>query len=236
MVLMPTALFFRPNTDLALSYGKEWLARGIEEAVKRGFNVIDLVDEACTFDTLKNILETEKIDVVILLGHGNANIFTGFEQQIVLEACHNDQIMSGTISHFVSCLIGQELLPSIIEKKGIWTIGYQTTFDFMIEPPEAVEPFSDITLAVIAAILDGGKLKEAWDAGIAKGEEWKTRLWNRPETWCAEVIQLIDKDIHGMVGLGDKEAYVLPLRKMALSPQGLIGLAALFWFLISRGA
>ncbi|GAI04324.1 unnamed protein product, partial [marine sediment metagenome] len=48
---MPTALFFRPNKDLALSFGSAWLRLGVEEATKRGFNVIDVVDEAATFET-----------------------------------------------------------------------------------------------------------------------------------------------------------------------------------------
>ena len=230
---MPTALFFRPNTNEALQYGSEWLGLGVEEATKRGFNVIDLVDEACTFDTLKETLETQKVDVVILLGHGGPGTFTGFEQQIIFQTCHGDEIMNGTITHFLSCLIGQELLPDLITKGGTWTVGYETTFDFMISPPEAAEPFRDITLAIITKILDGGKLKEVWDAGIAKGEEWKTKLWDRQETWCAEAIQYIDKDIHGMIGLGSEEAYVLPpMRLAAVSPEAIFLVAA---FLVLTG-
>ena len=152
----------------------------------------------------------------------------------MFQACSGDEIMTGTISHFLSCLVAQELLPSIIEKKGVWTLGYQTTFDFMIDPPEAVEPFRDITLAIITKMLDGGKLKEVWDAGIKKGEEWIAKLWNRSETWCAETIQCLDKDIHGMIALGDKEAYVLPPRRVALSLTQLAGLSALFLFLTGR--
>lgn len=184
-----------------------------------------MVDEACTLETLRQTIETEKIDVAILLGHGNNDTFTGYEQQIVFRACQDDEVMSGTISHFLSCLIAQELLPSIIQKNGVWTIGYNTTFDFMIEPPEAVEPFRDITLAIITKILDGGTLKEVWDAGIAKGEEWIAKLWDRPEVWCAEAIQLIDKDIRGMIALGDKEAYVLPpIARVTVEPFLALGL------------
>jgi len=229
-------LFFRPNKDIAMQFASEWLGAGVEEATKRGYNVIDIVDEACTFETLKATIESEKPTVIILGGHGNSTTFTGYEQQIVFQACSGDEIMSGTISHFLSCLVAQELLPSIIKKKGVWTLGYQTTFDFMIDPPEAVTPFRDITLAVITKMLDGGKLKEVWDAGIKKGEEWIAKLWNRSETWCAETIQCIDKDIHGMIGLGNGEAYVLPPRRVmaGLSLPQLLGLAALFVLVTGR--
>lgn len=231
---MPTALFFRPNKDLALQFGSAWLGLGVEEAVKRGFNVIDLVDEACTFETLQEVMATERIDVAILLGHGGPSTFTGFKQETVMMACRNDEIMTGTISHFLSCLIGQALLPSIISKGGVWTIGYQDTFDFMIDPPEAVDPFRDITLAIITRILDGGTLKQVWDAGIAKGEEWKAKLWNRPEMWCAEAIQLIDHDIRAMIALGDEEAYVLPPRRVMVVTPEAVFFGLLAWFLFTR--
>ncbi|MBA7490865.1 hypothetical protein ES702_01408 [subsurface metagenome] len=230
---MPTALFFRPNKDLALQYGSAWLRLGVEEATKRGFNVIDVVDEAATFDTLKGILETERIDVVILLGHGNASTFTGFEQRVVFRACQNDEVMSGTISHFLSCSVGQQLLPSIIEKKGVWTVGYQVDFNFMIEPPEAVEPFRDITLAIITKILDGGKLKEVWDAGINMGKAWVAKLWDRPEIWCAEAIQLINHDIQGLIGLGSEEAYITPARMAPSQMGGLLLLSGLTLVLLT---
>jgi len=230
---LPTALFFRPNKDLALQYGSAWLGLGVEEAAKRGFNVIDVVDEAATFETLKRILETEKVDVAILLGHGNATTFTGFKQAIVLVACQNDEVMIGTMSHFLSCSVGQQLLPSIIEKKGVWTVGYQVDFNFMIDPPEAVDPFRDITLAIITKILDGGKLKEVWDAGIAMGKAWVAKLWNRPETWCAEAIQLIEHDIQGLIGLGSEEAYMMPTRITIAASGQILLLAGLAWVFLT---
>lgn len=238
---MPTVLFFRPDTDTALQHGSFWLGLGIPEATRRGFNVIDMVDEACTFDTLEEILTSEKIDVVILLGHGGPATFTGFEQRTVFRACHNDEVMSGTISHFLSCSIGQQLLPSIIEKKGIWTIGYNVDFQFLINPEFAVEndpvaePFRDVTVAIIKAILDGKKLKAVWDAGIAKCNEWIAKLYNRPEIIWAEVIGALRHDKSGMIALGDQEAYVLPPRRVVMNVPQLAGLVFLVYLLVTKG-
>ncbi|GAI45612.1 unnamed protein product, partial [marine sediment metagenome] len=150
---MPTVLFFRPDKNIALQYGKFWLGRGIPEATRRGFDVIDVIDEACTFDTLEEIMASQKIDALILLGHGNSNTFTGSNQVTVFKACQNDELMSGTISHFLSCSVGQELLPSIISKGGVYTIGYAVDFQFMIDTEYSVEedpvaePFRDVTVA-----------------------------------------------------------------------------------------
>jgi len=199
------------------------LGAAVEEATKRGFTVIDMVNEACTFENLKAMIETENVEVVIAGGHGGPSVFTGYEQQVVLQACTNDQIMSGTISHFLSCLIGQQLLPSIISKGGISTIGYIVSFEFMVDTNVPVEqdpyaePFKDCTIAIIAKMLDGATLKEVWDAGIAKCDEWISKLWDRPETDWAQVIGCLENNRDGMIGLGDQEAYVMPPRRIALS-------------------
>ncbi|MBA7627053.1 hypothetical protein ES703_34514 [subsurface metagenome] len=238
---MPNVLFFRPNSDLALQHGSFWLGLGIPEALKRGFDVIDMVDEACTFDTLEEIMTSQKIDALILLGHGNSITFTGSKQITVFKACHNDGLMSGTISHFLSCSVGQTLLPSIIEKGGIWTIGYNIDFQFMINPDFAVEedpvaePFRDVTVAIIKAILDGKKLKDVWDAGIAKCDEWIAKLYNRPEIIWAEVVGALRHDRDGMIALGDQEAYVLPPRKVALNVPQLAGLLFIGYLLVTKG-
>ena len=238
---MPTVLFFRPNTDLALKYGSSWLGRGIPEATRRGFDVIDMVDEACTFDTLEEIMTSQKIDALILLGHGNSITFTGSKQITVFKACHNDELMSGTISHFLSCSVDQVLLPSIIKKKGIWTIGYNVDFQFMInaefpvEEDPVAQPFGDVTVAIIKAILDGKKLKEVWDAGIAECDRWIAILYDRPEVIWAEVIGALRHDRDGMIALGDQEAYVLPPRKVVMNVQGLAGLALIIYVLVTKG-
>ena len=199
------------------------MGAAVEEAVKRGFDVIDMVDEACTFENLKAMIETENAEVVIAGGHGSSNVFTGQNQQVVLQACQNDQVMNGTISHFLSCLIGQTLLPSIISKGGVFTIGYIVSFEFMVdtnfpveEDPYA-EPFKDCTIAIVAKMLDGATLKQVWDAGIAKCDEWIQKLWDRPETDWAQVIGCLENNRDGMIGLGDQEAYVMPPRRLALS-------------------
>jgi hypothetical protein len=220
---MPPVLFFRPNKDLAMTYAKQWLGAAIGEATKRGYDVIDMVDEACTFDNLKAMIINEGVEVAFLGGHGNATVFTGYEQQYVLQACTNDQIMCGTMSHFLSCLVGQQLLPSIISKGGIYTIGYIVEFQFMVDtnyPVEAdpyAEPFRDCTVAIIAKMLDGATLKEVWDAGIAKCDEWIQKVWNRPEADWGQVITCLQNNRDGMIGLGDQEAYIMPPRKVALS-------------------
>jgi len=222
-----------------MQYACHWLGVGVTEATRRGYHVIDLVDAEATYETLKRIMDTEQIDVAIMGGHGNASTFTGHEQQVVMQACVNDQVMSGTISHFLSCSVGQELLPSIIEKKGVWTIGYMVDFNFMVDTNYMVEqdpfaePFKDVTVTIIGQILDGARLKSAWDAGIAKCDEWIARLWDRTEPEWGDVISCLQHNRDGMIALGDEEAYVMPRPVIAGIPTALtlaLGVIAIAWY------
>lgn len=237
-------LFVRPDwSDLAMRYASHWTGLGVEEARKRGYGTIDLYGADATKEKIFQTIEGEHPEVVILAGHGNSTTYTAQEEEIVLKACENDEVMSGTISHFVSCSVGQMLLPSIIEKTGICTIGYMVDFEFMVDTNYSVEadpyaePFRDVTVTIITKILDGVKLKEVWEAGIAKCNEWIQRLWGRPETDWAEVISCLQHDRDGLIALGDKEAYVLPPRMVwpaKLTPAQGIGLGLLFLWLTGR--
>jgi hypothetical protein len=237
---MTTILFFRPNKDFAMQYASFWLGQGIPEATRRGYRVIDVIEDACTFEGLKQILEGEKVDVCIMGGHGNATVFTGAEQQIVFRACQGDEIMNGTISHFLSCSVGQELLPDMISKGAVATIGYQVDFEFMVNTAYAVEqdpyaePFKDVTLTIIKKLLDGATLKQAWEAGVGKCNEWISKLWNKTGTDWAEVIGCLEHDRDGLIALGQQEAYVLPPRIMRLNIPQLAGLGLLFFLVTGK--
>ena len=239
---MTTVLFVRPDwDDLAMRYAQNWLSYGVDEAKSRGFNVIDLYGADATKEKIFDTIQTVKPEVCIFTGHGNSDTYTAQELEVVFKACSGDEIMNGTISHFLSCSVGQLLLPDMISKGAVATIGYQEDFQFIVNTDYSVdedpyaEPFRDVTVTIIRAVLDGKTLKEVWDAGIAKCNEWIQKLWDKTGTDWAEVISCLEHDRDCMIALGEKEAYVLPpVTRMAISPQQLLGLGLIFLFLTSK--
>jgi hypothetical protein len=234
-------LFVRPDWgDTAMKYASSWLGLGVEEARKRGYGIIDLYGADATKEKIVQTIQNEKPEVAILGGHGNGNTYTAQELEVIMQACSGDEVMAGTISNFLSCSVGQELLPSIVKKGGIWTVGYQVDFQFIVDtnyPVESdpyAEPFRDVTLTVIKKILDGGTLKEVWDAGIAKCDWWIAKLWSKPETQWGEVISCLTHDRDGMIALGNKETYVLPPKVLRMSIPQLAVLGLIFAFLVVR--
>jgi hypothetical protein len=234
-------LFFRPDKDLAMQYASNWLGYGVTEAKNRGYDVIDMADEEATKEKFMKVMETEKPELCFLGGHGSPTVFTGYEQQIVMEACQNDQIMTATISHLLSCYVGQQLLPSMISKGAISTIGYNVDFQFYIDTNYSVDtdpyaqPFKELTLTIIEKMLDGVKLKDVWNAGIAKCDELIARYWDKPEIDWSNVISALQHDRDGMIALGDKESYIMPPRKVKLASPQTLGLGVIIGaFLLTR--
>lgn len=159
-----------------------------------------------------------------MAGHGNATTYTAQREEVVLKACENDEIMSGTLSHFISCSVGVELLPSIVQKGGVGTVGYMVDFTFMVDTSYSMEedpyaePFKDVTVTIITKMLQGATLQQVWQAGIDKCNEWIARLRDRPEIDWAEVIASLEHDRDGLIVFGDKNARFLGDTVMFVRP------------------
>jgi hypothetical protein len=186
--------------------------------------IIDLYGEDATKEKIFETIQMHHPQRAIMAGHGNATTYTSQREEVVLTKCENDEVMSGTLSHFISCSVGQQLLPSIIQKGGVGTIGYIVDFTFMINTDYSVEkdpyaePFKDVTVTIITKLLQGATLQQVWQAGVDKCNEWIAKLWGRPETDWAEVISCLEHDRDGLVAFGDKTARVLGGTVMFVRP------------------
>ena len=162
--------------------------------------IIDLHGDDATKEKIFETIQTYHPQRAIMAGHGNSTTYTAQRQEVVLKTCENDEIMSGTLSHFISCSVGQQLLPSIIKKGGVGTIGYIVDFTFMINTDYSVEkdpyaePFKDVTVTIITKMLQGATLQQVWQAGVDKCNEWIVKLKDKPEIDWGEVIACLPPD------------------------------------------
>jgi hypothetical protein len=176
--------------------------------------IIDLYGEDATKEKIFEAIEAYHPETAILAGHGNATTYTSQREEVVLKACENDEVMSGTVSHFISCSVAQKLLPSMVGKGAVGTIGYIVDFTFMINTNYSVEediyaePFKDLTVTIITKLLEGATLQQVWQAGVDKCNEWIAKLKDKPEIDWAEVISCLEHDRDGLVAFGDKTARV----------------------------
>ena len=186
--------------------------------------IVDLYGEDATKEKIFAAIETYHPETAILAGHGNATTYTSQREEVVLKACENDEIMSGTVSHFISCSVAQKLLPSMVGKGAVGTIGYIVDFTFMINTNYSVEadiyaePFKDLTVTIITKMLQGATLQQVWQAGVDKCNEWIAKLRDKTEIDWAEVIACLEHDRDGLIAFGDKSARVLGGTVMFVRP------------------
>ena len=223
---MPTVLFARSDFDLPTRYGSFWLSKSVELARRLGWFVIDLYKDEATKENILNAIETYNPDFFHPMGHGSASIFTAQNKEVVFQACINDDVLSGRISYFLSCLVGRELGPSIIRKGGKAFLGWQVEFTWVVESPydPATDPyakaFEDMVNSMAAVILRGGSMREAYNAGIATANKW-IDYWSRQDDIRApEIIKWLIHDKEGLVLLGE-ETIRPPTPVVAVRPTGL---------------
>jgi len=120
------------ETDLPTRYASYWIQLIMNEARAAGHEVRGLTGSAVTTQGLLSSMEGYAPDLVLLGGHGSPNVFTGSGYQTVLQACLNDQMMAGSRALFVSCLTGQQLVPSMVRKGAVAAQGFVKEFTWMI--------------------------------------------------------------------------------------------------------
>ena len=216
MVLRLTCFSSVRNFELATEYLFSWFGLGIEEAERLGYRVIDIPKEAATLENLLDALGAYRFSALFLGGHGGPDVFTGQDYEVILRACENDDVMTGTLSMFLSCFVGQELLPSMDEKDAVATVGWATDFRFMVDTSYPIledplaEPFKELVFDITSRVLRGQKIRVVWEGGIAKCNEWIAKLSPRQEYIWSQVIGCIEHDRDGLIALGNKEVYATP--------------------------
>lgn len=224
---MADVLFGHANFELATEYLSTWFKMGIDVAESMGYRVVDLPGDAFTLNNLLDALENYSFSAIFLGGHGNDTTLTGQNYAEILKACQNDQVMSGNMTYFCSCFTGAELGPSMISKNTQAYVGYTRDFRFMVNtdlsPMEdsltsLAQPFQEILLEIIIRILRGEGLAPIYNGGIAKGNEWVERLFDRPEYVWSQVISFIQHDTAALISLGEREGYGIPSVSASLIP------------------
>ncbi len=161
-----------PSDDKPTEYLASWFKKIITlVGITKDTILFDLKKENANREELTRIIEKEKPRGVILNGHGNSKCITGFSQQPLVECDVNEEILKGTVAHFMACDSAIELGPKIIDAGAISFIGYkeklhlvhlnkQTEDDQMNDP--MIRFFLDPAYEVIKSLISGKTVKEAY--------------------------------------------------------------------------
>ena len=169
-------------------------------------------------------------DIIIGVGHGDVDAFTGQNEATILEVGKYDpKEVRGKVIKLISCQTGVELGPDLIRNGALSFAGYKDDYLWVMDAGLASTPWADKMAATslmpvidgLNALLDGKTTKEAFDIEL----EGYTRNAEAEEDELIKACLEFNRD--NAILLGDKSARVrarppLPLPFQLVAPPPII--------------
>lgn len=203
---------------MATSYGFAWLGEVVKAAVGLGHTVLDLAGERATKEALLSALKDFNPDLVVACSHGSPTLFTAQGGEIAFAKCYNDEFMSGKQAYFVSCLVGQSLLPSMVEKDARTVAGYTSEFVWVInskykdkplEDPYAY-PFMRAVVEPCRRLLAGASWREWYDYTVSLFNKGVSEWFESADPNAPQIVASLEHDRDSLVVYGETEVKPAP--------------------------
>lgn len=203
-----------PNCVSATPYGYAWLQSIVDTATVRGFQVIDLAISSATSQQVQAALALDP-GLIVGEGHGNDRVFTGQNYEAVWWAPQGPFIdkysqpwnvpvpnianLSQRHVHLLSCMTAGGLGKSISLLPANY-VGWKVNYTFLSDTPAVKysEAFKDGAVTFTLGILQGLTYQQAYDATIAKFNQW-IDYWSRQVDFLAgEMVKWLAWDRDGL--------------------------------------
>lgn len=167
---MPTVLILA-NGDLATRSASGFLIRWIAPRLEP-IHLYAILARRTPFR-----LSAPQSDIIIGMGHGDIDAFTGQNEAVILEIGKYDpKEVEGKVIKLLSCQTGVSLGPDLVINGAASFQGYTDDFVWVCDADLASTPWSDKMAATclmpvvnsINALLDGKTSKEAFDTELAQ--------------------------------------------------------------------
>jgi len=205
----------RPQYDITTRYLSVWAGEVINFAQKKRIEVIDLFKDKANKNDFTGRVKKLKPDIIFLNGHGNDDCVTGHDEEILVEAGGNHDILRGAITYALSCNSGKILGPKVAENNEATYIGYKDKFIFVADSnystrpqddPRA-KPFMEASNQVMISLLKGNRAGEASEKSKNKFKEHFMKLSSsQADPDSLQAAQCLWWNMRNQVCLGDLDA------------------------------
>jgi len=209
-----TILNASSNYEGVTRMGCLWIDTFLVPEVQRlDYNLRNLRDPLTQRPLYELLLDS---DFSFGVGHGSAETFTGGLQQPLLtckeRGHYRKEAVEGGAFKYLSCLLGKELLPDLVENGGaLLCQGYRKTYSFSNDPKYFVKPENDPVVSLffegysesVKALLNGSSNKEAYEL------ERDIYLRNAQRTSDPEVADLLRREAMILDFWGDPDAKIV---------------------------
>ncbi len=168
---MSRLLITRPEHDYATRYLSYWSKDIIKAAIAKDIEVVDLHRGKAAKKELEGRLRKINPTFVVLNGHGSDECVFGHNNEELINAKTNSDLLKGRVTYAVSCNSAKKLGKACADKTTAY-IGYNESFVFNMERQYLSQPLKDKRAAqflkpsnqVSLSLIKGHTAKEASDS------------------------------------------------------------------------
>lgn len=133
-------LVTRPDHDLITKYFHMWSQDIIDFAKSKNIVVYDLRGKKSNRKEFVSYISKRCPSIVFLNGHGNATIFTGYNNEPII---NSESVLENSIIYARSCEVGQNLGLKLVENGAKVFIGYNRKFFCGYTQEKITKPLED---------------------------------------------------------------------------------------------
>lgn len=163
-------LITRPDHDLITTYLFHWSTFVIEEASKKDIKVLDLRGRKANRKTFISYIKEHEPILVFFNGHGNEDTITGYDNEVLVEANKNEELLVEKIVYARSCDAAKNLGRLCIDNGTIAFIGYEKKYALAYTLSKVSTPLKDKVARLFVepsnlvpiSLLKGNTTKDAY--------------------------------------------------------------------------
>jgi len=206
------AQFVRSNFDEATTYGAYYMGLAMDYARGR-LQMQDLyAADATKVNIIAGLNELDPL-FCFYLGHGNADVYTAQNQEVVFQTCTGNEAMIGRVWLLLSCSCGIRLAPDTVNKGGLTVFGWTVDFTWVaVTTPENdvyAKPYFDAVNAISNSLVDGMTTGEAYNVSIQVFNDGIDAWTQSADPYASMVIEHLIHDRDGLTLFGDTNAKIL---------------------------
>lgn len=136
-------LVTRPNHDHGTNYLYYWTKLIVDKAFKMGFSVTDLLSQKATKKNFVSYYVKHKHKLVFLNGHGDDDLITGYNDEVLVDTLKNKLNMVGSIVVARSCMCAKVLGNFLVANGSLAFIGYKDDYVIKTSRKYTTKPLLD---------------------------------------------------------------------------------------------
>ncbi len=213
-----SVLITRPEHDPTTKHLAHWSQAIVDMAVHKGFDVFDLRRASANRTEFIGRMKKLQPRFVILNGHGDEETVAGHDNEPLIEADVNEDLLYNRITYAVSCNSAAELGVHCSEHPCTTFIGYTDKFIFSLTRSTSSRPLQDVRARpfmessnqVALALLKGHTAAEASQKSKELFQKnYRSLLSSTSNPDALHDAQLLWWDMMHQVCLGYQEATVM---------------------------